>query len=43
MEKELQSVEESPKANMHIDSLRATLKKYQTGKLQDLVAYMDSG
>ena len=33
MEKELQGLEEGPKAIIHLDSLRATLKKCQIGKL----------
>ena len=32
MKKELQSVKESPKTNIHINSLRATLKKISNWK-----------
>ena len=34
VEKQLQGHEEKPKAKTHIDSLRATLKKYRIGKHQ---------
>ena len=36
MEKEVQKVEESPKVNIHIDSLRATLKKMPNWKTSGL-------
>ena len=41
MDKELQ-VQVGPKVKIHLDSLRATLKKYQIGKRQVMIAYMDS-
>ena len=43
MEKEWQILEEGPKVEIHLNSLKATLKKYQTGKLYDLMANTDSG
>ena len=43
MGKEIERFEEEPKAKIHVDSLRATLTKYQIGKLQAIMAYMDSG
>ena len=43
MEKKLQILEKGPKAKIHLDLLRAALKKYQIGKLQAMMAYMDSG
>ena len=43
MEKELEGLEEGPKAKIHIDSLRTTLKKYKIEKRQGMVACMDSG
>ena len=43
MEKEVEKLEQGPKGELHLDSLKATLKKYQTGKIQALVAYTDSG
>ena len=42
MEKEFQIVETGPLANIHIDSLSATLKTYQTIKSLDLLEYMVS-
>ena len=42
MEKELERLEEGLKAKIHLDSLRATLKKYQIGKHQAVMAYMDT-
>ena len=39
MEKELQILKESPKVEIHLDSV----KKYQTEKLQTLKLYTDSG
>ena len=43
MEKELQEFEEGPNAKLHLHSHRATLKKYQIGKHQAMMAFMDSG
>ena len=42
MTKELECVEESPRAEMHIDLLKTTLEKYQIGKHLAMVEYMDS-
>ena len=38
MTKELEGIEESPKAEIHIDLLKKTLKKYQTRKRQAMVS-----
>ena len=43
IEKELEEPKEGLKMKMLLDSLRATLKKYQIGKHQAMMAYMDSG
>ena len=43
MEKELYGLEKGLKAKILIDLLRATLKKYQIGKWQAMMAYMDTG
>ena len=43
MEKELQGLEEGPKAKILLNSFKATLKKYQIGKLRAIMEYMDSG
>ena len=43
MEKEMQGLEEGLKTKIHLDSLKSTLKKYQTGKLQAMMVCMDSG
>ena len=43
MEKELREREEGPKIKTHLDSLRATFKKYQIGKGRAMMIYMDSG
>ena len=43
MTKELEGLEEGLKAEIHIDLLKTTLKKYQTGKRQAMMEYMDSG
>ena len=40
--KELEGLEEDPKEEIHIDLLKPTLKKYQTGKRQDMMEYIDS-
>ena len=42
MGKELEGLKEGPKAKIHIDSLRKTLKRYQIGKRQAMMAYMNS-
>ena len=39
----IEEFDRTPKAKTDIDSLRATLKKYQIGKFQTIMAYMDSG
>ena len=41
--KELGELEEGSKAKVHINSLRVTKKKCQTGKHQAMIAYIDSG
>ena len=41
--RELEGLEENPKVEMHIDLLKTTLKKYQTGKRQAMMEYMGSG
>ena len=41
MAKEL-GLEEGPKAEIHMDLRRMTLKKYQIGKRQAMMEYMDS-
>ena len=38
-----EGLEEVLKAEMHIDLLKITLKKYQTGKRQAMMEYMVSG
>ena len=43
MTRELEGPEEGPKAEIHTDLLKTTLKKYQTGKRQAIVDYMVSG
>ena len=43
MTKELEGLEEGPKVEIHIDLLKSTLKKYQTGKRQAMMEYMVSG
>ena len=40
--RELEGIEEGPKAEIHIDLLKMTLKKYQTGKRQAVMEYMVS-
>ena len=40
--KELQELEEGPEAEMYLESIRATLKKYQIGRHQAMMAYMDT-
>ena len=41
--KELEGLEEGPKAGILIDLLRMTLKEYQIGKRQAMMENMDSG
>ena len=41
--RELEGLEEGPKAEIHIDLLKTTLKKYQTGKRQAMMEYMVFG
>ena len=36
-------LEEVPKVEIHVDLLQKTLKKYQIGKCQAMMEYMDSG
>ena len=43
MTRVLEEIEESMKAEIHIDLLKTTLKKYQTGKRPAMVEYMISG
>ena len=43
MTKELEGLEEGLKVEILIDLLKTTLKKYQTGKRQAMMEYMDSG
>ena len=43
MTKELERLKQRPKAEIHIDLLKTTLKRYQTGKRQAMMEYMDSG
>ena len=41
MAKELKGLEEGPKVGIHIDLLTMKLKKYQIGKHQAMIEYMD--
>ena len=43
MNKELEGPEEGPKAEIQIDLLKSTLKKYQTGKRQATIEYIVFG
>ena len=43
MTKELEGLEEGPKAEIRIDLLKKSIKKYQIGKHQAMIEYMDSG
>ena len=43
MTRELKGLEEGPKAEIHIDLLKTTLKKYLTGKRQAMMEYIVSG
>ena len=40
--RELEGFEEGPKDEIYIDLLKATLKKYKTGKRQAMAEYMGS-
>ena len=41
MVKELERLEEGPKAEIHLDLQKISLKKYQIGKRQAIMDYMD--
>ena len=41
MTRELEGLEEGPKAEIHIELLKKTIKKISTGKRQDMMEYMD--
>ena len=43
MEKGLQILEQGPKVEILLNSQKALLKKYRTGHLQALLAYIDFG
>ena len=43
MTKELEGFEEGAKAEIQIDLLKTTHKKYQTGKSQAMIEYVYSG
>ena len=43
MKKELEELEEGTEENIHLESLRTTLKKCQIGKHPVTMAHMDSG
>ena len=43
MTRELKGLEEGPKAEIHIDLLKMTLKKYQTGKRRAMMEFLVSG
>ena len=43
MEAELRINEEGPKVEIHLDALKETLKKTQTGNLPGLMLYKDFG
>ena len=43
MTRELEGLEEGPKAEIHIDFLRITFKNYESGKCQVMLEYMVSG
>ena len=43
MTRELEGREEGPKAEMHSDLLKTTLKRYKSGKCQAMMEYMVSG
>ena len=43
MTKELEGLEEGPKAEIHNDLFKTTLKIYPTGKRQAMMEYMASG
>ena len=41
--KRIRRTQRMSKVEIHIDLLRATLKKYQIGKRQVMIEYIDSG
>ena len=43
MGKELQGLEEGPKAKIHLDSLWVRFQKSQFGKRRAMMVYMDTG
>ena len=43
MTRELEGLEEGLKAEINIELHKKTLKRYQTGKRQDMMEYTDSG
>ena len=43
MTRELKGLKESPKAEIHIDLLKATLEKYPTWKRKAMIEYLASG
>ena len=43
MTRELEGLEEGLKVEIHIELLKKTLKRFQTGKRQAMTEYMDSG
>ena len=43
MTRELEWLKEGPKAEINIELPQKTQKRYQTGKRQDMMEYMDSG
>ena len=43
MTREPEGFEEGPNGEIHIELLKKTLKRYQTGKRQAIMEYTDSG
>ena len=43
IKKELEQLEKGVEAEMHLNLVKSTLKKYQIGKRQAMMAYMVSG
>ena len=43
MTREVEGLEEGPKAEIHTNLLKTTLKKYQTGKRLAMIEYKVSG
>ncbi len=43
MKKESQELEDGPKADIHLESLRTKLEKYQIGKRCSMMIYMNAG